>query len=98
VILVDQNYPVLSLMGSSGGADLHAWWVVAMLALDGKEFPGIIRKFSVLPLFQPVITLLCRKAVLVLAGDAAGVTTHAFAFIYDHPVSGHLSLGQALVT
>jgi hypothetical protein len=47
LVLVDEDYPIFTLMGSPGGADLGALRVFAMLAQHGKpiqlqvwEFPG----------------------------------------------------------
>jgi hypothetical protein len=62
-----------------------------MLALDGQEFPGKVRKSSIFPLLQVVVSFILAQVVLILAGHPAGMASHALGFIDDHSVSCHIS-------
>jgi hypothetical protein len=62
-----------------------------MLALHWQEFPGKVGKSSVFPLLQVVVSLILPQVILILAGHAAGMASHAFGFIDDHSVCCHSS-------
>jgi hypothetical protein len=88
-VFVNQDDAILPLVRGSGGTDLHTGGIVTMLALNREEFAAVIRKRPVFALFKVVISLFLLKAILVMAGHPAGMTSHTFRFIDDHPVSSH---------
>jgi hypothetical protein len=63
-----------------------------VLALDGPEFPVEIRELPEFPLFEEIVGLILPQVVLILTGDAAGITADAFRLIDDHPVFRHSRL------
>jgi hypothetical protein len=63
-----------------------------MLALNRNEFPVVVGKGAVFTLFQVIVGLFGRQAVLILTGHPAGMASHALRLIDDHPVSGHFPL------
>jgi hypothetical protein len=91
LILVHEDHPILSFMRGSCGADLHAWRIITMLALDRQEFTCIVGEIPVFPFFKMIIGLLFLKAVLVMAGNTTGVTAYALCFIDHHSISSHNS-------
>jgi hypothetical protein len=55
LIRIYENNPIFSLVRSPCRADLYARRVVAMLALNGDKLPVVLRKRTVLPLFQMIV-------------------------------------------
>jgi hypothetical protein len=93
-ILIHKNHSIFSLVGGSGGTNLHTGRVITMLALDWSKFTCIVGKSPVFSFFEMIIGLLFLKAILVMAGHSAGVTTHAFRFVDHHSISRHCFLSH----
>jgi hypothetical protein len=90
-IFVNQNHSIFSLMGGSGGTDLDAGRVIAMLALNRQKFPGIIGEGSVFPFLKMIIGLFFFKTILVMAGHSTSMTTYTLRFVDYHSISSHES-------
>jgi hypothetical protein len=92
VFLVDQDNPVFSFVRCARGTNGHTGWIVAMLALDWKKLPVEIGELPKFPLLKIIVGFILPQMVLILTGDAAGITADAFRLIYDHPVFCHSRL------
>jgi len=47
-IAIYSNYPILSLLGSAGGANRYAWCLFTMIAKHWKDLISDLRKFTLL--------------------------------------------------
>jgi hypothetical protein len=78
LVLVDEDYPIFTLMGSPGGADFGALRVFAMLAQHGKEIHLQVWKFPVGSHYEHLAPEIPQShIVLLLTGDGAGVASYA---------------------
>jgi hypothetical protein len=91
-LLIHQHHPVFSLMRSPCRTDFHTGRVIAVLALNRQELATVIRKCSILPLFEVIVGFLFLEAVLIMASDSTGVTPYTFRFINNHSITSHHSL------
>jgi hypothetical protein len=92
LFFVDQDDPVLSLVGGARRANRHAGRIVAVLALDRQKLPVEIGELPEFPFFEVIVRFILPQVVLILAGDAAGIAADAFRLIDDHPVFSHIRL------
>lgn len=90
--LIYQDHPFRRGVSCPCRADALAWSVFTMVALKGNIFTIIGRIFSAFLLLDPVECFSIFQAILILAGQPAGMTSNTFCSVYGNTVSWHFIL------